>query len=228
MTQIGELPLMRRSVIRSMPNPMDKCTIVSIYPKEINEYKPTIFPGKFQIPAGRYDIPGLLVVHTSYWIKDNGPEQPLTEVTCGSVEVANAIINDYVNGLLEWTDGGKPGLFFVPGEYDIPHIKKDCKELLDKAKARQENWFRALVRLADAMWSKSNNNPMAIADDMRLAAQELGVAKNKGWMQDFNTMEMTNCPACGSLRNNNFPVCIICKTIVDPKKYADLGLKQAV
>ena len=65
-----------RRTIRSPINPMDKSTIVSIYPREIDEVKHTIEPGRFHINAGSRDKPSSLVVGTSVWWKDIDPEQP--------------------------------------------------------------------------------------------------------------------------------------------------------
>ena len=62
-TQIDMTPLYgKRRLIRSARNPMDKCTIVSIFPKEINEIKHTIEPGRFVIPPGTFEKPAVLTV----------------------------------------------------------------------------------------------------------------------------------------------------------------------
>ena len=37
---------------RAAVNPLDKSTLVSVYPKDINSENVTIQPGKFSIPAG--------------------------------------------------------------------------------------------------------------------------------------------------------------------------------
>jgi len=216
----------KRRAYRSPPNPLDKSTIISIYPNKIEIQKHTIFPGKFIIEPGTYEKPSILVIGQSSWFRDRDPNLPIEEVVCGSMEVANAIVNDHISALVTWSGDAKPGLFFIPGEKDLLSVKKDHKDLLDNAKIRQNRWYESLIKMADAMWSMSNSNPRTISEEMRLAAQELNISEKKEWMGDFNTREMTNCPACGFLRHGNFPVCQNCHTIIDKKEFEARGLSQ--
>lgn len=219
---VGEFPIQNKRTIRSVHNPLDKSTIVSIYPKEIHEIKPTIQPGKFVIPAGNYEKPGILVIGPSSWMKELEHNQPLLEIPQNSMIMADSIIKDYCNGLLGFSSDSMPGLFFIPGQKSLFDIKKEHRDLLDVAQVRQNNWYTGLVQEADKLWARSNGNPTSISDDMRMAAQELQL-KDKAWMQDFNTLELKNCPACGFMRNSNYPVCSNCHYVVDPVAYKTLG-----
>ena len=214
----------RRRTIRAPVNPLDKSTVVSIFPRLVHEDKVTLTPGIFDIPSGTYDKPAILIVGPSSWWKEMEEDQPLLEVTCSSIQIADSIVKDYSNGLLgcDTSDTG-PGLFFIPGEFSVEQIKKDHKVRLDLAQTKQRNWYANLVKLADSMWARTNGNPLSIDDLMRLAAQELGM-KDKPWLKDFTTIELTPCPSCGTLRNSSFPVCAICRTIVDKKRFEELGL----
>lgn len=224
---MGVLNSPQHRILRAPVNPMDKSTVISIYPKRIEETKHTLQPGTFVIEAGSYEKPSLLVIGTSSWWKEIDPEQPPVEIPQSSVVVAESIVNDYCNGLLACDMGEKrPGIFWLPGELSVVDIKTKHKPLLDRALARQRNWYAELVKFADILWARSNGNPISIGNDMRLAAQELNF-KTKPWMQDFTTMELTNCPACGTLRNNNYPVCSNCKSVIDKKRFEELGLKFA-
>src|SRR5579862_6209086 len=89
-----------RRMIRSAKNPLDACTVVSIFPKEIIEVKETIEPRKFIIPAGSMEKPGVLVVRSASWWKDYDVTQPVLEITNGSMQVAESIVKDYCNGML--------------------------------------------------------------------------------------------------------------------------------
>ncbi len=219
---------LKRRVVRSAPNPQDKSTVVSIYPASIREVKHTIQPGVFEIPPGTYEKPALLVVGTSSWWREIDPEQPLLEIPIPSIQVADSIVKDYANGLFMCNMGDSmPGLFYVPGEIDHAKLLKDHKARLDDAANKQKTWFQNLVKAADISWSRTNGNPLAISDDMRLAARELKL-ENKPWMGDFVAATLDPCPACGQLYNSKFPVCLHCKTIVNKKLYDTLGLKQAV
>ena len=215
--------LKRRTVI-APSNPMDKSTIVSIFPKQIIEKKPTIQPGVFEIPPGSYISPAVLVVGSSSWWKEIDENQPLLEIPHSSVVVADSIIKDYCNGIVacDMADN-MPGLFYLPGTFTAEDIKKTHKAELDLANRKQRNWFTALVKMGDALWSRSGGNPLAISDEMKIAARELNFV-NKEWLKDSQTMDLVRCVACGHLKNPLFPICSNCKAISDPVKAKELGL----
>lgn len=213
--QIGEFPglSLRKPKIRSIKNPLDKSTIVSIMPKEVDEVKHTIHPGRFIIHAGNFEHPATLVVGPSSWYREFPDDQPTLEIPVSSVEVADAIIRDYCNGLLACDmDGAVPGMFFVPGEVSVVEIKLKYKEKLNEAKLKQDNWFRNLVNLADSLWARSNGNPLTIAEEMRIAARMLNYS-NKEWLKDFQVDELVRCAGCGALRNPKYPICASCKMV---------------
>lgn len=229
MSVVGEFPnlqSLRRRTVRGPVNPMDKTTICSIFPMEIDETKPTLQPGRFIVPPGTYENPSVVIVGPSSWWREIDLEQPLLEIPVSSVQVADSIIKDYCNGILGCDmSGAMPGLFYVLGEHTVMSVRKDYKKELDNALARQRNWFAQLIKLADAFWARSSGNPLAISDTMRLAARELNL--NKDWMKDFKMVEMTRCRACGGLLNPMYPVCPTCKAINDPAKAKELGLTFA-
>jgi hypothetical protein len=219
MGQVGAFPTQRR-IVRGAVNPYDKATVVSIYPKVVDEIKPTLFPGQWKIDAGSYTKPSLLVVGPSSWFRDDGDDTPVLEIPVSAIQIAESIVKDYCNGILESNMADRmPGLFFIPGEVDLNKLLKEYKTRLDDANVRQKNWFAALVRIADSLWARTNGNPIAIGDDMRMAAHELGL-EDKPWLKDFHAVAMIKCTACGSLRDPQYPICMACKT--------DHSLKVAV
>jgi len=214
----------RRNTVRAPVNPLDKSTIVSIYPKEIKETKHTIQPGYFEIPAGTYLNPAILVVGPSSWWKEIDEQQPILEIPTSSIHVADSVVKDYCNGLLACDmSTAMPGLFYVPGEHTVKNIKDEYRHVMDKAAANQKRWYEALVKLADGLWARSNGSPLTISDDMRNSAKELNL-NNKDWMADFQSLEMIRCVACGALRNPLFPICGSCHAIIDKDKAKELGL----
>lgn len=227
---VGEFPGMaqtNRRTIRAPINPMDKTTIVSILPKLIVEVKHTISPGYFQLAAGSFEHPSLLIVGPSSWWREVDEQQPLLEIPVSSIQIADSIIRDYANGLLGCNMGDQmPGLFYVPGEYTVEKIKAEHLPLLMKARDNQKKWYTELIKVADILWSRSNGNPLSISSDARLACKELNIS-NKPWLGDLQTMELIRCIACGALRNPTFPVCQTCKAIADPVKAKELGLTFA-
>jgi hypothetical protein len=224
---VGEFPGMattNRRTIRAPVNPMDKSTVVSILPKRIVEVKATISPGYFELAPGTFENPSVLVVGPSSWWREVDEQQPLLEIPVSSIQIADSIVRDYSNGLLACNMADQmPGLFYVPGEFDVPKLKKDLMPLLVKAQQSQKKWFLELIKIADILWSRSNGNPLSISDDARLACKELNIT-NKPWLGDLQTAELVRCVACGSLRNQSFPVCQTCKAIADPVKAKELGL----
>lgn len=220
----------RKRTIRAPINPMDRSTIVSIYPRKLEEKKHTIQPGIFRIPAGSVESPSILVVGPSSWWREIDEEQPLLEIPTSSIAIANSIVNDFCNGLLGCNMADSmPGLFWVPGEYEVKDVKTHpkVKPLYEQAVAKQKNYYLALIKLADGLWARTNGNPLIVSDDMRMAARELGQT-GKEWMKDFiQQAQMDKCPACGSFVNLAYPICSNCKTVINAKKYAEMGLVQA-
>lgn len=214
-------------VNRLPKNSLDFCTVVNIYPRDIHELKHTLEPGVFDIPAGSYEKPGLLKVFGSSWWRDfegRDAKQPPFEVQTPSMVVANSIVQDYINGMFCFSPTQKPGLFYVPGDFNksIPEHKK----LLDEAREHQINWYKELVKEADKLWARTNGNPLAISADMKLASKELNLTE-KDWLRDYVTMEMIRCKACTTLVRAESIVCSNCKVVLDEKRFASLGMKFA-
>lgn len=230
MSQVGTFPGFReanRRTIRGPVNPLDKSTVISIYPREIDERKITIQPGRFIIPPGSYSTPSLLVVGPSSWWREIDEDQPLLEIPTSSIQIADSIVKDYCNGLLACDMNDRmPGLFYIPGEVKLADLMKSFKHVLDSALVKQRAWYSELIRMGDALWARSNGNPLAISDEMRLAARELNQV-NKDWMKDFQMVDMGRCPACGQLRSPLYPVCPHCHAIVDEEKAKALNIKFA-
>lgn len=217
----------KRRTVRSPVNPLDKSTVVSIYPKEINETKHTIQPGKFHIDKGSFEKPALLVVGPSSWWRDLDPGQPLLEIPVSSIQIANSIIVDFCNGLVGCDMAASmPGIFWVEGAKTVDQIKKEHGDKLTAAYQRQKMWYQTLVRMADTLWSRSNGNPLSISDDMRIAALELNL-KEKPWIKDYSTIQLINCKACGHMCKPGFPVCPNCHHVVDETLYKELKLQKA-
>lgn len=222
-------------VIRRPENPLDKCTIVSVYPEKVVEDKPTTFPGKFIIPAAPRDGFSLLVVGGSSWFKELEEGQPHLEINSSSIIVAESIIKDYCNGLFGYNgEGAMPGLFFIPGDWDEKTIrgyvdiktKETFIQLLEKARQKQKNWWNIIVEKTDILWLQTSGNPRSVSKDARIAADHLGYTK--AWMKDLRTFKQENCKFCGTMINPDFPICPNCKNILDHEKAKVLGLAGAI
>lgn len=230
MSMVGGFPGLtdlNRRTIRAPTNPMDKATIVSIYPKEITERKHTIEPGLFQLQLGTFEQPSVLVVGPSSWWKELEENQPLLEIPINSIAIANSVVRDWANGVLACNMGDcMPGLFFVPGNLNQAEVLRLHKAQLIDARVKQINWYKALVKLGDMLWARSNGNPLAISDDMRLAARELNL-NDKEWTKDTLAVELMRCLACTSLIPSFAIVCPNCRVVLNVQKATELNLKFA-
>lgn len=218
---------------RMEPNPMDKCTIVSVYHRQIVAIKPTVMPGRFIVPAAEDNDFALLVVGTSSWWKNVDEESPLLEIPCNSKQVADSIVNDYINALLGVGGEARPGIFVCFGDHDKKSILsyvdkisgKAFSVLLGEARQKQKKYYEQLIHISDTLWARTNGNPLTISDEARMACQKLNI--KKPWLNDFNAPQQSNCKACGHLVNANYPICPNCKSVIDEVKAKELGLKFA-
>lgn len=231
MAAVGEF-FSNKQMTRMPVNPMDRATIVSVYPDAIVEIKPTLFPGRFIISGARDGDFELLSIGPSSWWKEMEEGQPFLEIPVNAIQLAESFIRDYSNGIMGCNmDDMMPGLFFIPGEWNKKTIVTYVRgsdtfpTLLDTARKKQRNWFAELVRIADILWARTNGNPLSISAQARMAAIKLGL--NKSWLQDSKAMELSNCRSCGELINPAYPVCKHCKAIIDEAKAKELNLKFA-
>lgn len=212
---------------RLMPvNELDKCTVVSIYPRSFVAVKPTTVPSRYEVPAGTFDNPGVLVVGGSFWLKDVDPEQELIQIPHSSLQVAEAIVNDFVVGLVGFEKNTRPGLFWVQGDLTAEEVRTKHQNLLIRYRDMQVRFFQSLIKLADGFWSRTNGNPLSISEDMKMAARELGISKSKPWMNDAVAFNMVPCAACGALKDPKYPVCQVCKAI-DKEAATEKGIEFA-
>lgn len=213
---VGSFPNMReinRRTVRGPVNPLDKSTIVSVYPRPCNFKNVTLSPGRWYLEAGSMTVPSLLVIGPSSWFKDVGIDEPLIEIPQSSVQIAESLIKDYLNGVFGCNmHDAMPGLFFVPGKFSLTKIREEYPELLGNAVRSQMNYYRTLVKYADSLWARSNGNPLAVNDEMRLGAKELGL-QDREWMKETQNVGMTRCPACGEFKNPEYPICRSCHSI---------------
>ena len=227
--QIGSLG--KRTINLLPKNPMDKTTIVSVYPREIIDTKPTLFPSRFIIPPAPQDSFSLLVISgASYFIPSPIDKQPPTEVQVNSMMLAESILHDSIPSMNLVSATHRPGVFAIPGEFNKTTILKyvhadgrSFQQLINEAKEWQQSYWTDIMNEADYFWSSSNGNPKAIPEDAKLAAKILGIEKTKPWMSNVVASELINCRFCGEMINPNFPICKHCHHVVDEKKYKTLN-----
>lgn len=223
----------RATIHRATKNPLDKSTIVSIYPRDIDINNFTLFPGKFKFPAAKAGDFTLLTIGSSSCFREMQDSPDTLEIVVGSMDVAGGLIKDWSDGYLECDmDTKRPGLFFIPGDFNKVSIQKwvnptdpldTFQKRLEIAKEWQKNLFLALVNLADKFWVAGGGNPAAVPQLSRMAAEYLGI-EAKEWLKNYQAIDLIKCVACGSMRNPDYPVCPNCKAVIDPEKAKSLKL----
>lgn len=212
-------------IVQALPNQYDKSTIINCSPIELHEKKETLMPNLWKMPKGSFDKPQLLVVGQAFWFMERDEKAPMVEIPVSSVQLAESIIMDFCGSLPETNiDTAWPAMFWLPGHLTLKEAQEKFKSKFTEYEIKQKGWFKALVDKADVLWARTNGNPLAISDLARMAANELNL--QKPWMADFKTMEMKNCPACGTLVMPGYAICANCKHIVDPIKAKELGITK--
>jgi len=95
------------------------------------------------------------------------------------------------------------------------------EEELRDARARLEDFYRALVAAADREWERSHSF-LFIHDVQRRAAGHLGLRKE--WY--YQSRETEECPGCGERVKPGVAVCKTCHAVLDRDKALALGLIQ--
>lgn len=222
----------RRTINLLPKNPLDVTTIVSIYPREIVDDKPTLFPPRYVIAAAPRDGFSLTLIRgASFFLPSVIEKQPPTEVQITSMVLADSILRDSIPTMNLVSQTHRPGIFAIPGAHDkmtIEYYKhadgRFFKELLENARQWQQAYWTDIMNEADYFWASTGGNPKSIPEDAKLAAKILGVEKSKPWMNNVVASEMSNCRACGEMVNPAFPVCKHCHAILDPAKAEELGI----
>lgn len=204
---------------------MGRATIVSIFPFEINEIKPGVYPGHFFIDACRnVKKPSILQIEDSisyFFDGTTGRSLPMNQ----PVEVmAKSVVNDFRSGFISISPESGPGIFWVDGHHNIEGIVKNFSKELQEAELRQNKWFETLVRLADDDFAKYHQH-RAVSDLQRYAADYLNL--DRPWKRKLEEQRMTTCPACVQTIPMSALVCSHCRTILKPTEYAKLGFEQA-
>jgi hypothetical protein len=225
---VGSWNPFKKIAVRAPVNEYDKSTLFNIYFKEFNERKITLQPDRYVIPAGSFEAPSRLVIGPASWWREVNENEPLLEIPTPSAVLAESIVRDAVAGMLGCDNvRTMPGLFWLPHDVSVEELKSKYLNHLLKARENQHRYFQKLVELADSFWARTNGNPLAIHHDAKIAAQALGMDREWVTATAQFAPQVVRCVACGSMRNPDYPVCPVCKAVVDVEKAKTLKLKFA-
>jgi len=205
-----------------MPDNRITCTVVSLLPFPLAEFKPGLIPGIYNLPASNGEVPSVLVVgdakHNVYIDETRGS----LGVRDASDEVARSIVEDFLAAQLGVGDGCHPGIFWVAGSWTAGEIAQKFSSELLQAKIAQKRWFIEVCKIADNDWNRYHQHNV-ISDFQRRAAELLGYTKESHeWMAPSLVMASQKCPACASSVAQGITICPNCRCILDKDKYSKL------
>lgn len=202
---------------------MGKATVVSIFPFDVNEEKPGVYPGRFLIPKSINDKPQILQVadgHTFYYDID----AKAIKIPILAESLAQSIVYDFCSAFMSYTPEAGPGLFWLEGSFTAKEIIEKHELKIIEARDRQIEWFKRICRLADDDWARYGVHK-AISDLQRFAADYLKL--DRPWARKIEQSRMVTCPACKQVISDDAMICFQCRTIVKPEEYKTRGFKQA-
>lgn len=201
-------------------DPTDKCTLISVVPFLINEFKPGIYPGRFIVnPCTDPKQPQFLNIGMSvYFIKQfNGDaELPDLVIKTTSKEIAKSVVNDYMLAQMDVTEECRPGLVWLSGEVTKQEFLTEHVSLYGHMIRAQNNWYGKLVQRADNDWNRYRNSKV-VSDNQRFAARALGLERE--YLMPDNTEIPIKCPSCFSQILPQAVVCSTCRFILNKKAY---------
>jgi hypothetical protein len=187
---------------------MGPCTVVSVLPYKLDENKP-VSRGSFQMPAvARGDVAVLLVdlYYTRNFYVDH--DRGNIDLVVPPEEVAASIANDHIRATIHTTEGARPGIFYVRGNFTSAEIRTKFPAELKKAMTEQDNWFKRLVKVADDTWQRYRRHNM-ISDQHRDAARSLGLKRE--WADEMKPENTVQCVYCTSIISQDALVCPVCR-----------------
>jgi hypothetical protein len=210
------------------------CTVASIIPWPLHEFKPGLLPGHYYIKESDTHVPTCIYVTNKtihyVYLDDTRGSLPARDP---SDEVARSIVNDYIASQLGVDESARPGIFWVPGYHEPHEIILSFKDLLSEAQRAQSKWFQNLCKIADDDWTRYRKHNV-ISDFQREAAKMIGWnPDDHEWMRTEIKSEgpkevMRACVACNSPVSEKAIICSVCKCVLDPEAFKKLTFAKGV
>lgn len=199
-----------------------KATIVSFIMWDLREQKPGVIPGDYPIPKSDGKTPTVLVITDAITNIYMGHEMGTFPSPVPVEQLANSIVNDYVNSNLEIQEDARPAMFWVEGSHTPEEVLKKFPEKCQEALRKQLNWFAILVRAADDAWARTHQH-RAVSDLQRIAARALGMTKE--WSVAPEPVTLIKCPACTIMVESTAIICKNCKAILNPEAAKKMNIQ---
>jgi len=203
------------------------CTVISLVPFEINEFKPGLIPGQFHIDAAADGNMKLLYVGDCiHYVRLDEDRGSLT-VETPAAKIAESIVEDYKRALICVSPEAHPALWWEHGLLSVPKLLTTKSQAIKENREAQKLWYLALIAEADDSWTRSHQHAM-ISDMARSACDELGLTRDWNIVipPDVTPLEMGKCPACGNIYFVGAVVCTHCRLILDKEKYKEFSFAE--
>jgi hypothetical protein len=203
---------------------MEHATVVSVFPHTVKTSLP-LLPSYYEVEEAGPEDPKILVVGTAIndvYVGEGrgqfGQDRTIMRVPVPADQLAHAIVSDYISGMQGVVlPDIVPGLFWVPGKQTVETIKSLHGAELLAVVARQHNWFKELVKLADDDWMRYKQHKM-LSDLQRKAATLLKV--DRPWLFEAEiTAALSECPSCFEKVHPQAMVCKHCNYVLDAKRF---------
>jgi hypothetical protein len=203
---------------RDIPQESLKATVVSLFPLEINETKPGLYPGYFVIPAAPLGDFSFLIVGDGIYYQETKNDVK-TQVRTPYYTLAESICQDFQTSHIgRVPEIAEPGLFWVAGQWRKQEIRDNFADELDKWEKRQLAWFTNLVEIADDTYARTQRHT-SVSALQRLAAKRLSI--QRPWI--IRTGESANsCRFCKAEVPYGAVKCPTCREILDMVAYREL------
>lgn len=199
-----------------------KATVVSMFPMEICEPKPGLYPGYFVIPAAPIGGMSTLIIGDSVYYQETKNEQT-TQVRVAYSTVAESIVNDFMQGHIgRIVEEAEPALFWVPGPHDEASLHKHFQPTIDEKERRQLEWFKQLIMIADDVWSRTRRHT-SVSELQRHAARRLSISRP--WLLKTSSDDL--CKFCKAEVPFGAVKCPNCREIIDFSGYEALMAAQS-
>lgn len=196
-------------------------TIVSLFPEEINEFKPRLIPSYFKIPAAPQDGFVCVVINKAQFPIEVADGERTFLVPELPEDVAKAIVEDWVSAKIGVTPEDRPGVFWVDGAFDNTGIEKNFPLKLTDARNSQIRWFKRLVELANDEFARTKQ-VRTISDLQKTAAKYLGLT-DLPWMQVEIVTTPSFCKFCTIPVPEHALVCPNCHNVLDVEGFKKAG-----
>ena len=194
-----------------------ECSIVSFYPYDVRVENDALYPSIYDIPKGHVELGGKNATPSVVSIGD-GQVQYYTDVNRGNIlmgypaeQIAKSLVEDYLRAVIYTDENAHPAIFWT----DEPFNPEKHVELAKEAVLKQENFYRKLIRIADASWAESQN-PMLITDTQKVAVSYFG-EKREWALEPGEDTKM--CRMCGINIRSFAVICPGCGFILKPQTF---------